>query len=141
MTTSTVTAKNIVNFTTTVTLTNTEDEILAGHGYIPREQIRSVSIDNVIVSIHTHHLYLPADIIARLGLPLAEEMEVETATGIETVRIFQSATLALKGRETQSRCIELPEGESAIVGLIPLEKLRLKLDVENQQLVEVLARI
>ena len=108
---------------------------------MPKEQIRSVSIDKVKVSTHTHRLYLPADIIARLGLPLAEEIEVETATGIETVRIFKHVTLALQGRETQSRCIELPEGESAIVGLIPLEKLRLKLDVENQQLIEVLARI
>ncbi len=141
MTTSTVSTKNLGNFTTTVTLTNTEDEILAEHGYMPKEQIRSVSIDNVKVSTHTHPLYLPADIIARLGLPFVEEIEVETATGIETVRVFKSVTLALQGRETQSRCIELPEGESAIVGLIPLEKLRLKLDVENQQLIEVLARI
>lgn len=133
--------KNKENFTTTVTFTNCGDKILAEHGYIPPEQVRSVTLDNVIVSARVDRLRLPADIIAELGLALAEEIEVETATGIETVRVFKSVTLALQGRETSCYCIELPKGESAVLSGTTLLRLDLKFDVNNQQLIKVMARI
>ena len=51
----------------------------------------------MIVSTRAHDLYLPADIITELGLTLAEEFEVETASKIKTVRIFKDLTLTLQG--------------------------------------------
>lgn len=141
MTISEISTKNVGNFTTTITVTNTVDEILAEKGFMPREQIRSVTINNAIVNPRTHSLYLPADIIAKLGLPLAGEIEVKTATGVRIARLFERVILTLQGQEAQPDCIELPEGESAIVGLLALEELGLRLDVDNQQLIEVPDRI
>ncbi|GJD17262.1 hypothetical protein RIVM261_022180 [Rivularia sp. IAM M-261] len=113
----TIPNKNTENYTTTVTLTNSVDEILAEYANMSSEQIRSVTLDNVVVSTHAHDLYLPADIITELGLTLAEEFEFETATGIKTVRIFKDLDLdlTLQGRDTACRCIELPKGERAIL--------------------------
>ncbi len=136
----TIPNKNTENFTTTVTLTNSVDQILAEYANMPSEQIRSVTLDNVVVSTCAHDLYLPADIITELGLTLAEEFEVETKTGIKTVRIFKDLTLTLQGRDTACRCIELPKGKSAILDQTTLLALGLKFDVNNQQLIEVMER-
>ncbi len=141
MTISTVSTKNVGHVTTTVTVKNLKDEILASQGFMPSDQIRSVTIENVIVSTRTNRLCLPADVIAELGLTFEEEVGVKTATGVRTLRLFNDLVLTMKGRNAYSQCIELPEGESAILGLIPLEELGLRPDVDNQQLVEVMDRI
>ena len=141
MTISTLSTKNAGHVTTTVTVKNLGDEILASQGFMPSEQIRSVTIENVIVKTRTNLLCLPADVIAKLGLKFEEEVGVQTATGIRIFRLFNDLVLTLQGRNAYSSCIELPEGESAILGLIPLEELGLRPDVDNQQLVEVMDRI
>lgn len=141
MTISTVSTKNVGHVTTTVTVKNLGDEILASQGLMPSEQVRSVTIENVVVSTSTNLLCLPTDVIAKLGLKFEEEVGVQTATGIRTLRLFNDLILTLQGRNAYSSCIELPEGESAILGLIPLEELGLKPDIDNQQLVEVMDRI
>lgn len=55
--------------TTTITVSNLVDEILAERGFTPKEQIRSITLDNVLVDIGATRLCLPANIIAQLGLP------------------------------------------------------------------------
>ncbi|BDA68322.1 hypothetical protein CAL7716_024880 [Calothrix sp. PCC 7716] len=136
----TIPTKNTENFTTTVTLTNSVDEILAEYANMPSEQIRSVTIENVIVCVRINRLCLPADVVAKLGLTFEKEVEVQTATGVRTLRLFNDLVLTVQGRNAYSRCIELPEGESAILGLIPLEELRLRPDEDSQQLIEVMDR-
>jgi hypothetical protein len=51
--------------TATITVTNHIDEILGERGFIPAEQIRCISIDNVLVDTGATRLCLPADIIAQ----------------------------------------------------------------------------
>lgn len=58
--------------TTTITVTNQIDEELAKRGFIPREQIRSITIENVLVDTGCTHLCLPADMILELGLPFQQ---------------------------------------------------------------------
>jgi predicted aspartyl protease len=135
MTISTISTTNIETITTTITVTNFEDEVLATHGYMPSEKIRSITINNAVVRTRTHFLCLPADVIAKLDLPFVEEIDVKTATGIRTVRLFKHVSLRVQGREALSRCIELSEDESAVLGLIQLEELGLTPDVDNQQLI------
>jgi predicted aspartyl protease len=55
--------------TITITVTNLVDEILAERGFIPNEQVRSITLDNLLVDTGATRLCLPADIINRLGLP------------------------------------------------------------------------
>jgi clan AA aspartic protease len=119
---------------TTLTVINRADQIRAEDGTITPEEIRSVTIDNVLVDTGATTLCLPGNIIAKLGLKLLKEVDVATAMGIEKARIYRDATISLSGREGTFECLELPEGSDALLGVIPLEALGLELDLRNQKL-------
>ncbi|OAB55723.1 aspartyl protease [Phormidium willei BDU 130791] len=119
---------------TTLTITNRADQSAAKRGYIPTEQVRSLTLDNVLVDSGATTLCLPADAIAQLGLDLLREVDVTTAAGLRTARIFQDAHLSLLGREGNFECLELPGGQNALLGVIPLEALGIELDLQNQTL-------
>jgi clan AA aspartic protease len=121
--------------TATITVTNHIDEILGERGFIPAEQIRSVTIDNVLVDTGATRLCLPADIIAQLGLTLVGEIQGNTAIGARQFRLFKDVTIAVAGREGRYDCVELPAGEEPLLGLIPLEDLGLEPDLRNQRLI------
>jgi predicted aspartyl protease len=120
--------------TTTITITNQIDHILAERGFIPVEQIRSITLHDVLVDTGATRLCLPKNIILDLGLPLQGEVDVKIATGVHKARIFKMLNLAVEGREGTFNCIELPEGSDALLGLIPLEDLGLEPDLQNQKL-------
>lgn len=119
---------------TSLTLTNRADQILAEANVIATEQIRSVTLENVLVDTGATTLCLPSEVITRLGLKLLKEVEVATAMGMGKARIFRDATIALCGREGTFECLELPGGRDALLGVIPLEALGLEPDVGNQRL-------
>lgn len=120
----------------TLTVTNRADQSAAARGFIPADQIRSITLDNVLVDTGatTLTLCLPAFIIAQLGLELLKEVDVSTATGLSKARIFQDAKISLCGREGTFECLELPGGRDALIGVIPLEALGLEPDLHNQNL-------
>ena len=120
--------------TTTLVITNRVDQVLAARGIIPTDQVRSVTLANVLVDTGATTLCLPKEIIAQLGLDLLKEVDVETANGIGKARIFQDAKISLLGREGTFECLELPGGSSPLLGVIPLEALGVELDLQNQQL-------
>lgn len=105
---------------TTLTLTNRIDQALAKQGKIPADQVRTLVLEHVLVDTGATTLCLPADVIARLGLDLLKEVQVATATGIRTARIFQDAKISLCGREGTFECLELPGGQDALIGVILL---------------------
>lgn len=121
--------------TATITVTNHIDEILGERGFIPVEQIRSITIDNVMVDKKVTRLCLPADIISQLGLTLVGEIQGNTAIGSRQFRLFKNVSLAVAGREGRYDCVELPAGEEPLLGLIPLEDLGLEPDLKNQRLI------
>jgi clan AA aspartic protease len=120
---------------TTLTVTNRADQNVAARGFMPLDQIRSVTLNNVLVDTGATTLCLPASIIAQLGLELLKEVDVETANGIGKARIFQDAKISLEGREGTFECLELPGGMNPLLGVIPLEALGIELDLKNQRLV------
>ncbi len=120
--------------TTTLTITNRSDQSAATRGYIPTEQVRSITLKNVLVDPGATTMSLPPEAIAQLGLELLREVDVTTATGISKARIFQDAKIFLCGREGTFECLELPGGRDALLGVIPLEALGIELDLQNQQL-------
>jgi predicted aspartyl protease len=130
-----ISTKQMGIITTTITITNLVDEILAERGFIPEEQVRSITLDNVLVDTGATRLCLPPDIINHLGLPLAEEIEVQTAAGVIKTRLFKRVSLTVEGRKGEFTCTELPGGKDALLGVIPLEELGLQPDVINQQLI------
>ncbi|MFN6560274.1 MAG: aspartyl protease family protein [Nostoc sp. ChiSLP01] len=120
--------------TTTITITNQIDQTLAERGFIPAEQIRSITLHDVLVDTGATRLCLPKNIILDLGLPLQGEVDVKVATGVHKARIFKMLNLSVEGREGTFNCIELPEGSDPLLGLIPLEDLGLEPDLVNQKL-------
>lgn len=129
-----ITENSIGRITTTLAIANRLDRALAGRGFIPLEQVRSITLKNVLVDTGATTLCLPADAIAQLGLEILKEVDVATATGISKARIFQDAKISLLGREGTFECLELPEGRDALLGVIPLEALGIELDLQNQRL-------
>ena len=53
--------------TTTITVTNHIDEILGERGFIPAEQIRSITIDNVLVDTGATRLCKPSRYYQSVG--------------------------------------------------------------------------
>jgi predicted aspartyl protease len=127
--------KKMGRVTATITVTNEVDKILAERGFIPAEQIRSITLDNVLVDTGATRLCLPADIIAQLSLTLVGEIQGNTAIGSRQFRLFKNVALAVAGREGRYDCVEIPAGEEPLLGLIPLEDLGLEPDLKNQRLI------
>ncbi|MEG4500414.1 aspartyl protease family protein [Microcoleus sp. F10-C6] len=119
---------------TTLVITNRIDEAKAEDGLLPMEQVRSVTLENVLVDTGATTLCLPKDVLARLGLKILKQVVVETATGISEARIFQDAKISLCGREGTFECLELPEGKTPLLGVIPMEALGIEIDLKNQKL-------
>ncbi len=65
--------------TTTLTILNLIDQADAERGMIPMEQVRYVTLENVLVDTGATTLCLPKDVIARLGLRILKQVVVETA--------------------------------------------------------------
>ena len=119
---------------TTLTITNRIDEAKASQGLITNDQVRSVTLRDVLVDTGTTTLCLPPETIAQLGLDLLKEVDVTTAAGLRTARVFQDAKISLCGREGTFECLELPGGRNPLIGVIPLEALGLELDLQHQTL-------
>ncbi|HSF73939.1 MAG TPA: aspartyl protease [Microcoleus sp.] len=120
---------------TTITVTNFIVLVMAERGFIAAEEVRSVTLDNVVVDTGATLLFLPAPIISQLGLRQVGQRDVETSAGIKKGRIFAGAQIIVEGREGRFDCLELPEGVSAVLlGVIPMEELGLEPDLKNRQL-------
>jgi clan AA aspartic protease len=119
---------------TELTVTNRADQVLAERGFMAADQVKSITLQDVLVDTGATTLCLPADMIEALGLELLKEVPVSTAAGITTARIFRDATISLCGREGTFECLELPGGREPLLGVIPLEMLGLEPDLQNQKL-------
>jgi len=53
---------------TKFTVINRADQILTENGIIPPEQVRSITLENVLVDTGATTLCLPPEVIAKLGL-------------------------------------------------------------------------
>ncbi|MGD1860448.1 MAG: aspartyl protease family protein [Leptolyngbyaceae cyanobacterium] len=118
----------------TLTITNRSDQSAASRGYISPEEVRSITLDNVLVDTGATTLCLPPDAISKLGLELLREVKVVTTTGASTAKIFQDARISILGREGTFECLELPGGQNSLLGVVPLEMLGLELDLQHQRL-------
>ena len=131
----TLQAKQMGQVITTITVTNFIDLVMAERGFIAAEEVRSVTLDNVVVDTGSTLLSLPAPIISQLSLKQVGERDVETSAGIKKGRIFAGAQIIVEGREGRFDCLELPEGVyGVLLGVIPMEELGLEPDLKNRRL-------
>jgi len=119
---------------TSLTVTNHADEVLARNGVIKAEQVRAIALDDVLVDTGATVLCLPHRIIAQLGLNPVREVAASMANGYSQVQIYEDAKISLLGREGTFECLELPGGDQALLGVIPLEAMGIEPDLANQTL-------
>lgn len=126
--------QNMGKVFTTLTIINRADQIRAEDGTISPAEVRSLTLENVLVDTGATTLCLPAEAIAQLGLKILKEVDVATAMGISKARIFQDAKISIFDREGTFECLELPGGHDPLLGVIPLESLGLEVDLNRQVL-------
>ncbi|MBD2514103.1 aspartyl protease family protein [Nostoc sp. FACHB-973] len=118
----------------TLTLTNRIDQVLAGRGFISLEEVRSSTVDDVLVDTGAKLLCLPASVISQLGLVQGGEAQVETAAGMQQGRIFRDVELSIGERQGTFDCLELTKVPYALLGVTPMEVLGLEPDLKNRKL-------
>jgi hypothetical protein len=62
---SSVASKEMGKVTTTITVPNLVDRILADRGFISADEIRSLTLENVLVDTGASRLCLPAEIVSQ----------------------------------------------------------------------------
>ncbi len=117
-----------------ITIENSFDRQKAAEQLIAADAVRAVQIEDVLVDTGASHLCLPANIVALLGLPLVEEVLVDTAAGIVTRRLVDGARVTVAGRSSTFPCIELAVGSRPLLGVIVMEALGLEPDVLQHRL-------
>lgn len=117
-----------------LTIINRADEVRADDGTIPAEEIRTITLDNVLVDTGATTLCLPIEVIDKLGLAPLKEVLTSTAAGYQRTRVFQDAKVSLMGRVGVFQALELPGGENPLLGVIPMEELGIEPDLQKQEL-------
>jgi hypothetical protein len=77
---------------------------------------------------------IPAAIISQLGLVQGGEAHVETKAGVKQGQIFRDVDLCIEDRLETFDCLELTEVPYALLGVTPMEVLRLEPDLKNRKL-------
>jgi predicted aspartyl protease len=117
-----------------VTVTNGRDAVMHSEALMPADDVRALSLDSVLVDTGATMLCLPGHIIEALGLRPVREVQVETAQGMTTTRIFGNIVLRIDDREGTFDCLETPGGDMPLLGVVPLEVLGSEPDLKNRQL-------
>jgi predicted aspartyl protease len=115
-------------------LSNFVDETNADNGLIAQDRVRSLVLREVLVDPGATTICLPGSMIAALGLPFAQSVQVLTGNGEHGSRMFGACTVSIMGRSAPFQCLELREGAMPLLGVIPLEALGIELDLRNQRL-------
>ncbi|NJP08889.1 MAG: aspartyl protease [Leptolyngbyaceae cyanobacterium RU_5_1] len=118
----------------TITLTNRIDQVMAKRGFISAEEVRSCTLDDVLVDTGATLLCLPSSVIQQLGLVQGGEARVETTTGVQVGRIFRDVELCIEERRGTFDCLELTDVPYALLGVTPMEVLGLEPDLKNRRL-------
>ena len=127
--------RHVGQIRTTITLRNNSDVERAYSGDIDVSEIRTLTVENVLVDTGATDLALPSAMIEQLGLRPIREVDVETAAGFQKARIFGYVELTVGPRDHPFQCLELPGGETVLLGVHPLEILGIELDLQNQRLI------
>jgi len=97
-------------------------------------EVRTATLDDVMVDTGATLLALPIDIIDRLGLAVGREVIARTAAGPRTIRQFRDVELTVMGRTGTFDCLEVPQGSSCLLGVTPMEVLGIEPDIHNHTL-------
>lgn len=126
--------RQVGKVTTTISIVNSIDEALAARGQMRPEDVRSITLQEVLVDTGATMLCLPEDVVRTLGLNVLRTVAVATATGTAEMPLYEHAKITVMGRSGTFECLALPETTEPLLGVAPLEMLGLEPDLQNQRL-------
>lgn len=116
-----------------IKLTNHTDKQMAAQGRIGPEEVRTIEIE-ALVDTGATMLVLPADVVARLGLPYEGTRRVRYADGkAHDVPWVGGVRIEILGREMTCDALVEAAGTTPLVGQIPLEGLDLVVDPKSRE--------
>jgi len=94
-----------------------------------RRELEGVRRVNLKALVNTGATFpaLPEDIVEGLGLPIHSEVEAETATGRERVKLAL-AVIQVEDRTAASYVIVRPRGTTPLIGVVALEQMGFRVD-------------
>ena len=118
---------------TKVKLTNATDIELARQGLIPPDAVRTIEVD-ALVDTGATMLALPADLVARLGVPEIEKRQLRLADGsiIPSSKVGD-LRIEILGRQMTGDALVLPPGVTPLIGQIQLEEMDLVVDPASRE--------
>jgi clan AA aspartic protease len=120
---------------TEITLVNIGDQNVADRGYIPRDQVRRLTV-NAVVDTGAWTLVINEETREKLGLRVEETAETGVAGG-GTVPggITEYVEVRWKDRKTSCEALVLPGEEDVLLGAYPLEGMDLTVNPKKQEVV------
>ena len=113
---------------------NYVDEVKAIEGLIKKGQIRYVEVE-AVVDIGATSVCLSREDIEKLGLKYHDIIDIKTADGKGSRRIFKGAEIELRGRSFVMEVMENDPGTPALIGYLLLEALDYVVDPKTQQII------
>jgi len=98
------------------------------------ESVRRVNL-KALVDTGATFPALPEDVVEGLGLPIHGEVEAETATGRERVKLAL-AVIQVEDRTAASYVIVRPRGTTPLIGVVALEQMGFRVDPVTGRLVK-----
>ena len=113
---------------------NTMDVILARRGELPKDQVRTITIEDVLVDTGASTLALPASMLRQLGLDIpSSTRRSRNTTGPYEVKIYGPVRLTIFDRDITLDAMEVADECPVLIGQVPLEHLQLVVDMVNHR--------
>ena len=117
--------------TTKIEIANLKDMFLAEAGIIPQEDVRQLTVEDVLVDTGATRLSLPKPLIDQLGLAPVGNARTMTANGIASRTIYSAVEFTVMERKGNIQVTDLPANAPVLVGHIILEMLDLCFDIRK----------
>ena len=120
-----------------ITITNLRDSGNAISGFIPAEEVRSVTVTAVADS-GALRLTIPESIREKLGLAVLKKVPATLADGQKLeIGLTEGVEVRWKDRAEITQAWVVPKDCSVLLGAIPMEGMDIMVDPKNQRLVGI----
>ena len=117
--------------TTEIELVNLYDLVAVKLGVMNPEDVRRLTVMDVLVDTRATGLCLPIPLIEELGLTPIEMRRARTAAGIVDRFLYLEVQFTILERTSSMQVTNLPEGSPVLVGHMVLEHLDLCVDIKE----------
>ena len=114
----------------TITINNAMDMAMSRRGLIPKDQIRSVTVE-AVVDTGAVRSCIPVDLQEKLGLETIRHINAQMANGhVESVALTEASYIDIMGRVATESFLVL--GGEVLIGQTALESTDLLVDCNRQ---------